>query len=161
MTTSVISDNSPLSALAEIGALEWLRVLYGRVLIPQTVAREGSHAHAPERLRQMLLAPPDWIKVCSDPELLPEVSGLDDGEACAISLAWAMRPQVLVIVDDFPARKLCQALGLPHTGTAGIVFLAAHRGLCDFEDTINQLRGTRFRISEAVIEGLRRQLHEG
>ena len=46
----IISDTSPLSALAEIGELELLRRLYGKVVIPDAVRREATHPHAPTRL---------------------------------------------------------------------------------------------------------------
>jgi len=43
--------------------------------------------------------------------LLPETSGVDAGEAAAISLAWQHRHNALLIVDDKDGRKLCDAWG--------------------------------------------------
>lgn len=39
----VISDNSVLSCLSEIGELDLLRRLYGRVTITETIRREAVH----------------------------------------------------------------------------------------------------------------------
>lgn len=42
----VISDNSVLSCLAEIGELDLLRVLYGKVTVTETIRREAIHPGA-------------------------------------------------------------------------------------------------------------------
>ncbi len=62
----VISDNSVLSCLAEIGELELLRVLYGGVIITETIRREATHPGAPKELRTLISAMPDWILVIPD-----------------------------------------------------------------------------------------------
>ena len=85
---TVIADTSPLSALAETGALEILPALYGTVIVPEIVKRECLHPHAPVDLTSWFAACP-WLQVVPDPQpLLPEVASLDPGEAAAITLAW-------------------------------------------------------------------------
>lgn len=153
----VISDNSPLSALAEAGLIELLPRLYHQVVIPRAVALEASHVRCPLALQHLLAARPSWLEIVPDPSLLPETLSLDPGESAAISLAWASRPDVQLIVDDLPARKICESLGLSFTGTAGVLFEAAKRGFCDFEDSIRRLQATPFRITNAVIEQLRKK----
>jgi predicted nucleic acid-binding protein len=44
----VVSDNSVLSCLSEIGALDLLRRLYGQVTITETIRKEAIHLSAPE-----------------------------------------------------------------------------------------------------------------
>lgn len=84
----VIADNSPLSALAEIGQLEILKRLYGRIVIPESVAREAIHPNAPEALRDWIASQPAWLDQVPDPtDILPETYSLGAGEASAISLA--------------------------------------------------------------------------
>ena len=153
----VISDNSPLSALAEAGLIDLLPKLYHEVVIPAAVALEASHASCPPALLRLLAAPPPWLRIVPDPLILPETMSLDPGESAAISLAWTSRPTVQLIVDDLPARKICESLGLSFTGTAGVVFAAAKRGWCDFKEGIRRLQATRFRITNAVIEELRKK----
>lgn len=65
---------------------------------------------------------------------------------------------MLLLVDDADARKICQALQLRMIGTAGLIFEAAIQGLLDFERAIGKLRQTSFRISNAVIDELRKKL---
>ena len=55
----VVSDNSVLSCLTEIGELDLLHRLYGRVTITETIRREAIHSSAPEALRLLLLKMPD------------------------------------------------------------------------------------------------------
>lgn len=51
----VISDNSVLSCLSEIGEVDLLRRLYGKVTITETIQREAVHPSAPEALRLLFL----------------------------------------------------------------------------------------------------------
>ena len=157
---TVISDNSPLSVLAEIGLLDVLGQLYGAVMIPMTVHREASHPKAPEALRRWMAEPPAWLNIVPDPMLLPETASLDAGEAAAISLAWQHRQSVLVIVDDKAARKLCEALALQYTGAAGVLAAAARLGLIDFEAALQSLQATSFRLGTSVVEDLRRRVNQ-
>lgn len=157
----IISDTSPLSALAEIGELELLPRLYGKITIPEAVRREAAHPHAPPGLAAGLAQAGAWLVVVPDPvPLLPEAKGLDPGEAAAISVAWAHRAEALLIVDDKEGRKLCDALGLAKTGTAGVLLAAACAGLVDFETVMQRLQGTTFRLHPAVVEELRQRLRK-
>lgn len=54
----IISDNSALSCLAELGELDLLPRLYGTVTVTATVRMEGRHPQAPEALRQLYEQPP-------------------------------------------------------------------------------------------------------
>lgn len=157
----VIADNSPLSALAEIGKLDLLHALYGKVLIPAAVWREACHPNAPEALRTWLASPPSWLERIPDPsEILPQTQPLGAGEAASITLAWSHRPRALLILDDKAARRLAQTLGLRITGAGGILVAAARLGLVDFERALGQLQQTSFRIGEEVVEELRRKWRE-
>lgn len=157
---TVIADNSPLSALAEIGLHNVLHELFGIVTVPETVASESTHLRAPEALRSFMQKPPAWIHKVPDPTLLPETIALDPGESAAISLAWNCLPDVLLIVDDLAARHLSAALGIRHTGTAGLLLTAAQRGLVDFELAITKLQATRFRLASRIVDELRIKLRD-
>lgn len=85
----IVSDNSALSCLAELGELDLLRQLYGTVTITATVLREARHANAPSALRQFLDTPQPWLVLLPDvTPYLEETKALDPGEASAITLAW-------------------------------------------------------------------------
>jgi predicted nucleic acid-binding protein len=154
----IVSDASPLSALAEIGELDCLRQLYVQVVIPETVRRECSHARTPAVLVRMLAAGDPLFQVVPDPVLLPETASVDPGEAAAISLAWQNRDNATLIIDDLDGRHLCDALGIRKTGTAGVLLAAANAGLIDFDQAMTRLQSTTFRVSAAVITELRRRL---
>lgn len=158
----VVSDNSVLSCLAEMGELDLLRRLYGQVSITETILREAVHASAPEALRSLLMSTPDWISVVPDESpFLEETAALDSGEASAITLAWRYRDTSLLILDEKRGRKVAGALGLRITGTAGLLKDAAMEGLIDFEDAFSRLSQTGFRLSPQVVETLRKRLADG
>ncbi len=157
----VVSDNSVLSCLAEIGELDLLRRLYGKITITETIRAEASHPCAPEALRRLFSTLPDWITVVPDRSpFLEETGALDAGEASAITLAWQHRNSSLLILDEKRGRKVASALGLRITGTAGLLTDAAAAGLIDFEDAFLRLAQTEFRLSAQVVETLRQDLHK-
>lgn len=157
----VVSDNSVLSCLAEIGELDLLRRFYGKITVTATIRREAAHASAPETLRNLILTEPDWISVVPD-ELpyLEETGALDAGEASAITLAWQHRASSLLILDEKRGRKVAGALGLRITGTAGLLTDAATVGLIDFEVVFLRLARTGFHLSPHIVQSLRRSLVE-
>jgi predicted nucleic acid-binding protein len=155
----VVSDNSVLSCLSEIGELDLLRRLYGKVTITETIRKEAIHSSAPEALRLLLLKMPDWISVVPDASpYLEETGALDAGEASAITLAWQFRDSSLLILDEKRGRKVATALGLQITGTAGLLTDAAAAGLVDFEDVFLRLSKTAFRLSGQVVDTLRQSV---
>lgn len=117
----VVSDSSALIALTPIGQLALLKELFAAVSIPPAVAREVAPS----------VARPNWIVECGlaqpiDLRLLQ--SSLGAGEREAISLALELGGQ-WIILDDLPARRLAEALGLSVTGTLGVLVYAKRRGL--------------------------------
>lgn len=48
----IVSDNSALSCLAELGELDLLYRLYGMVTVTATIHQEARYPRAPEALRQ-------------------------------------------------------------------------------------------------------------
>lgn len=118
----VVSNSSPLIAFQQIGRLDLLRHLFGRVAIPPSVVRETAAT---------LGARPGWLVErpltrAMDAGVLS--SFLDQGEAEAISLALELRA-TWMILDDLPARRMAEAVGLPVVGSLGIVVRAKERGL--------------------------------
>ena len=157
----VVSDNSALSCLSEIGELDLLRRLYGNVTITEIIRRESLHPSAPKALRLLFLKMPDWISVVPDEaSYLEETGALDAGEASAITLAWQFRDSSLLILDEKRGRKVASALGLQITGTAGLLTDAAAAGLVDFEDVFLRLSQTAFRLSSQVVETLRQSVNK-
>ena len=58
----VVSDTSPLHYLVLIDCGEVLPALFGRVIIPEAVARELESGGAPEKIRKWLATEPKWLE---------------------------------------------------------------------------------------------------
>jgi predicted nucleic acid-binding protein len=105
----VISNASPLIALEQIGHFDLLKGLFFTVLIPPAVVREVAPT----------VTLPTWVSEHTltqpiGPQILR--AALGPGESEAICLALEISAQ-WVILDERPARRLAQALGLPVIGT--------------------------------------------
>ena len=125
----VITDTSPLQYLFQVGALDLLPALFGRITVPVGVA----HELAVGRSLGTLLPDPaayGWMETCevADTSLLPTVSDLGPGEREAIALArqW---PGSLVILDDGRARRYAHVHQIRCTGTLGILVTSKDLGL--------------------------------
>jgi uncharacterized protein len=117
----VISDARPLIALEQIGHLDLLKSLFSAVLVPPAVVREiAPTVRLPAWVSERTLAQP------IGPQILR--TALGPGESEAISLALEIGAQ-WVILDERPARRLAQALGLPVIGTLGVLLASKRRGL--------------------------------
>lgn len=124
----VVSDASPLIALAAVGELQLLRVLYGEVLVPDGVFAEATGEGRPgadavrraEWIRRVRVL--DQARVASLP---PEI---DRGEAEAIVLALEVQADALLI-DERRARRVAARFGIPLTGVLAVLLAAKARGL--------------------------------
>jgi uncharacterized protein len=129
---TVISDTTCLSALARIGSLPLLRVLFGEVIIPNRVYAELQALREFE-VDVTVFDRLDWLLVKSpaDSPLLERLLAskkIDPGEAYAIALAVELQADWLVL-DDLNARKVATDLGLNITGLGGIFLQAKSAGL--------------------------------
>ena len=160
----VVSDTTPLRYLAVISGLDWLPVLFREVLCPPEVLAECLHDRAPAALRQWAAAAPAWLRVTevsAESQTLPFEVELDAGETAALCLAREVRADLLLL-DEKRGRLAAARLGLPVTGTLGVLVEAALCGLADFEVHLNLLMTrTNFRASEAVIAAARARLAAG
>ena len=124
----VIANNTPLVALWSIGQLSLLQNLYDEVLIPQAVYDEFLATERP--LRQEILEMSPWIKLAplANPRQALVYVGLDQGEAEVLALANEVSAR-LVIIDEARGRQYAKRLGLPLTGTLGVLLAAKDKGL--------------------------------
>lgn len=123
----VVANNTPLVALWVLGCLPLLRGLFGVVLIPPSVRAEFTATERARRETALTDAP--WIKTAPliDPRRPLAYTGLDRGEA--ETLALAEERGGMVIIDERKGRRYARRLGLPLTGTLGVLLLAKERGL--------------------------------
>jgi predicted nucleic acid-binding protein len=124
----VVLNNTPLVALWTIGRLDLLRDLYQEVLVPQEV--EDEFLATDESTRRQALENTPWVKTVqlSSPRRAVAYVGLDPGEAAVLAVA-EERDARLVILDEKKARRFAERMGIPMTGTLGVLILAKEAGL--------------------------------
>jgi len=144
-------NNTPLVALWSIGQLDLLKGLFGEVFIPSAVRDEFL---ATERMpRQATLDAATWIKVVplAEPQRVRVYVGLDQGEAEVLALA-EERAARLVIIDERRGRRYAQRLGLPLTGTVGILLLAKEQGLIEtIAPLLTELQNTGLYLASSLV----------
>lgn len=124
-----VVNTSPIILLDKVRRLELLVQLYGIPVVPPAVvtelrAKPGASLRGIDPFLQSV-----EIKQPANALLVRALSAdLGAGEAEAISLA-AEVPGSLLVMDDGEGRRMARALGLPVTGTAGILVEAKVRGL--------------------------------
>jgi predicted nucleic acid-binding protein len=148
----VVADSSPLHYLILIEAVEILSRLYQQVLIPDAVASELSHPHAPQEVRNFIASPPSWLRVQA-PTLLIKIDDLDPGEVAAISLALELSADLLLI-DDLDGPRVAQQQGLKFTGVVGVLLAAADQGLIKLGPIVEKLKLVGLYLSEDLINRL-------
>ncbi len=126
----VVSDTSPLTNLVLVSRLELLRELYGRVLIPESVAEE---IRAGERCQVYppFLAAAGWIEVrwvTSREQVNQLLPGLDLGEAEAIALCLEVAADLL-LVDERAGRNAAASRGIKAVGLLGTLVACKAKGL--------------------------------
>jgi hypothetical protein len=118
----VVSNSSPLIALARIQRLDLLPTIFESVLIPPAVARE---------IAPSISILPIWLGMQA-PKAVPPASvqrrRLGDGEWEALALAIELKAD-WIILDDLPARRAAEATGLNVIGTLGSLVTAKRAGL--------------------------------
>ena len=138
---NIISNTSCLIVLDNIGMLDVLKELYGKVFITEEVSKEFGKTV------------PDWIEVrkVSDNKYLKLMKNFVDlGEASTIALA-VETDDIVIILDDLKARKLAQKLNLKITGTIGVLIKARKRNIItSTQEVLNKLRNEGFRISDEI-----------
>lgn len=150
----VVSDTSPLNYLVLIGQEELLQKLFGNVTIPQVVFDELQGKGAPIPILEWIENLPSWIEIQQTQLIaVPSLDVLDRGEREAILLAQELSADLL-LVDDRQARIIAVDLGIPITGTVGILDKAARLGLIDLREVLKDLQETNFYIAKGLIEKL-------
>lgn len=128
----VVSDSSPLIALARIGQLNLLAELYRRILIPPEVHHEvtvtGHGLPGAEQVRSAA-----WIEVVevrspADPCIERASRSLGAGERGAILLAKSANAD-LTLLDESKARRVAQDAGLSVVGCIGLLEAAWRNGI--------------------------------
>jgi uncharacterized protein len=141
----VVCNSSPLIALEQIGHLLLLESLFGEVWVPEAVVQEVIPS----------VSLPPFVKPCvlhhpQAARLLQVNLGPGESEAIALALQEQAR---LIILDDRPARRAAQGLGLRVVGTLGILLAAKQHGLIsDIKSRITALEHYHFHVSPTLVK---------
>lgn len=147
----VVSDASPLNYLILIEQVDLLPRLFDRVVLPSHVREvEFKHRYAPAVVRAWSESLPEWAEVRAPRQI--RTSGLDRGEAEAISLAVELHCPVLL--DDKPGRRVAHREGLVVIGTLGVLMRAARLGWIDLPVVLRRLQGTNIRLHPALLRSV-------
>lgn len=156
----VISNTTPLIALSGINLLSLLQDLYTEVWIPREV--ESEFLAIDETIHREMLNNSPWIKTVDLTNLdnAPIYTDLDPGEAGVFALASEHDVQ-LVILDDQKARREAENIGLPVTGTVGVLLEAKEKGLINtIKPLLLALRENGLYLSNSVIVDALREAGE-
>ncbi len=125
-----------------IGEADVLARLYGRVLIPASVARELNQAQTPSVVREWISHSPEWIEIVSGgaKASAAALAGLDEGERDAILLALEVKAD-LILIDERDGVSEALRLGLVVTGTLGVLDRAAEKKLLDLPTAVKRPPG--------------------
>ncbi|MBK9488243.1 MAG: DUF3368 domain-containing protein [Haliscomenobacter sp.] len=134
----VISDTSPITNLIQIDCLDLLNVVFGKIIIPQTVYNELCELAEQKKI----LDDQDWISVVSAENRLAITqleTQLDKGEAEAIALAMELQPDFLII-DELKGRTIAEEMGIKIVGLLGTLLKAKELGyISELKPKLEQL----------------------
>lgn len=148
MTLKVVSNSTPLIALTKINRLNILQEIFGSIIIPEAVYIEVAEDKK-SRAGSDEIASSDWIvteKVTNRLAIDFLSINIDLGEAEAITLASEIKADLLLL-DDRAGRKVAKSVGIPVTGTVGLL-LRFYKGKPDeFKLALDKLIANGFRLS--------------
>lgn len=149
-----VVNASPFIVLALSGRLDLLRLDSTGIIIPRRVHDEVTDRSPPDAAAESMRTVP-WIEVVEVGRAPAAVRAhrLDRGEEEV--LTWALaHPGTLAVLDDRRGRRAAMILGVPFTGTLGLVLDAKRRGAIDAARPVIEdiLRRTGWRLSPSLVE---------
>jgi len=150
MPNVIVSDTSCLILFYKIGEFDFLKKVFGKLHITETVQKEFNQPI------------PDWIEIVEPTTDLQKglSSYLDKGEASAIALA-SEHENSLLIIDEIKGRKAAKEMGINVTGSLGVLVAAKKKGhIQAVKPLIEKIQKTNFRISEELIERVLENVNE-
>ena len=159
----VISNTSPLQYLYQLGLLELLPRLAGRVTVPQSVVDELEAGRAlGHDLPEVATLPWGTVRVPATSQYVASPD-LGRGETDVLRLALELPAgEAVVILDDAKARDAAGKLGLKLTGTLGVLLDAKRAGLVlEVAPHLDRLDALGFRLSRGTRGAVLRLAGEG
>ena len=160
----IVADTGPIIGLAKIGQVSLLKKMATEVLIPPIVHKElyGKIGFESNQIDQALS---DFLRVVDLGSLEINVdeppANLGEGEKQSIFLAFSLKKDVLLLIDDRAGRQAADYLNIPKIGLVGILLLAKKRGLLEnVGSLLQELRVAGYWLSDEVIAVARKLAEE-
>lgn len=154
--TTLVVNAAPLISLTRIGQLELLPALFDHIIAPRAVFEEVTRGEGRPGAEEVAKA--EWLKVAevSNRAAVERLSvWLDPGESEVLVLAQELG--ATAAIDEKRGRKLAVDLGIPQTGTVGILLVAKRRGLIPtVTPLLDELAANGIRLSSRLYEEARR-----
>ena len=146
----IVSDTSPVIALAFCDKLDLLDKLFDRICIPQAVFKELAVPGKP-KAGEIIKWAKDKVISAKNTAVVKVLSmNLDLGESEALSLYWEIGADFLLI-DEKRGRNIAFRNGVKTIGTVGIFLSAKQRGLIPLvKPFLDILINNGFRISDIL-----------
>ena len=144
----IICNTSPIQYLHQIGQLQILQALAGRILVPPAVLSElaEGRAHGMDLPDLDALARITVRAPVSAPATAL-IADLGAGETQVLMLGLEM-PGAIVVLDDALARRVAETRRIPLIGTLGLLLDAKRAGLIPaVKPCLDQLQSLRFRLA--------------
>ena len=136
---AAVVDSAILIGLERIGRLDLLTALLDPIFAPPAVNREFGTLPAGIKVEK-----PTDVGMVAALRLM-----VDPGESEAIVLAY--EKGLRIILDDRKGREVAQRLGVPVTGTVGLLLKAKQEGVIDaVRPLLDALDAKQFRIGNAL-----------
>ena len=161
MPSRLAVNCSPLILLGRISRLDLLPALAERVVVPYAVLEELKRKDHQDWLAQTVSSHPG-IEAVDAPPVPAEVQRwkLGEGEAAVLSFCLA-NPEYRAVLDDLRGRRSALALGVPLSGTLGLLIEARRRELIPVaRPLIAAIRGFGYYIEDHLVEAALRQVGE-
>ena len=154
MNKIIVSDTSPLIALARIGHISLLSELMGQIIIPERVAIECTQNKTrPGAISIQTAINENRIEVQNvenKEDFLYLYDVLDEGEVEAIILATTL--QAPILIDEKTGRLIARKHKLKVIGSGGLLIAAKQKGLLSaIKPLITDLQNNGYRLSNALI----------
>lgn len=133
----VVSNTSPLIALAKLDKLDLLAQIFHKIFIPKTVVNEFLNNCPELEEKRFLLACEKFIEIVTMKQQFQFKRNLDLGEREVLSLALELHADI-VIIDDKKAFNEAKEQQIKTASTRAILIIAEKRGLIKSYDTLEQ-----------------------
>ena len=158
----VVSNATPLIALAKINRLAILPELLGTILVPQAVHDEVA-TFAPDRPGAGEIRQAKWIRTRS---VIDRIKvdylrvDLDLGESETLVLAEETAAD-WILLDEPKARLAAELLRRKFVGTVGLLLLAKRAGkIAALRPLLDELKAKKFYLSDKVYRAILKQAGE-